>query len=119
MNKPKKVLVLGSGSSNIKKFWIRLKYWQRGSIMGFIVGFIVGLITILMLLNILLVPNFLLYILHPIMYISYGIGFELQELCDIVCSKSYYDATWISTYVLIYSLIGALIGLIIGKVKKK
>jgi len=103
----------------IKEFWKKLKYWQKGGVIGLVTGFAISFITILMLLNIGLIPNFLLYVLQPVLGVSYGIGFELQGLCDKICPKQFYDFLWISIYLLIYSLTGTLIGLVIGKVKKK
>lgn len=93
----------------LKKFWSKLKYWQKGGLIGFLLGVVY------------------LFFLFPNDYIfgkyTYGVLFYLGEtFCGdegtfffgIICELGIMFA-----YFLVYIIIGALIGLIIKKLKKK
>ena len=101
-----------------KDSWKKLKYWQKGGIIGFIIG--------LLMMIILFIPdNSTLgkfefigliqeYILFPWIFILILPPFSCYE----DCSREYLYANAV-LFIILFALIGALIGLIISKIKKK
>ena len=95
----------------IKKFWSKLKLWQKGGIIGFIFGLIVSLGgSLLPILGL-----FLIFLSLLIIFIFAG----LNMLSDDPWGPEGIAAIAFLLSPIFYALIGALIGLIIGKVKKK
>ena len=111
----------------IKKFWEKLKYWQKGAIVGIIFGLIswlIGSLTQLILPSVdlenpssVLIYSFALLFLG--LYITGRILFPLNYNMDEndFINLVFYAGSFIG--IIFYTLIGALIGLIIGKLKKK
>lgn len=107
----------------IKEFWRKLKYWQK----GIIVGYIFGLISMTMTLYLhLIIPNipdsiykysfFLFFFADDIIRrILFLLNFNLDKATYIKVVMYFGSVVGIIFYI----LIGALIGLIIGKIKKK
>ena len=111
MQRPKKVLVLGSGSLKIEKFWSRLKHWQKGGL----IGLLLGLFSMIgananRFMGIFLIPGYLFIVL------LFWITGSLPD--DPLGPEGLVAAAFLFTP-LIYAVFGALIGLIIGKIKKK
>ncbi len=109
----------------LKKFWSKLKYWQKGAAIGLVLGiisFLIGTAIQYILPNLdpenpafifVLFPLYLgiIYatrILHPLSYnMSENAFINIASIVGSVVG------------ILLYALIGVLIGLIIGKIKKK
>ena len=100
----------------IKEFWNKLKYWQKGGIIGLLVGLIPYLAFYLFNVDMfpfLAIPLAIPVIL-PMIVISLLVGSQSDPLA----------IEGIAAYALIispifYLILGFIIGLIIGKLKKK
>ena len=85
-----------------KKFWSKLKYWQKGMMIGAIIGFLYGYFSLILLSFALSLPLFLNRFFLPLNMITFGIYFEIGY-----------------SYLILTIVIGSTIGLIISKLNKK
>ena len=91
----------------VKRFWKKLKYWQKGGIIGLLVGLIPYLAFDIF-------PFLAVLAILPMIVISLLVGPQSDPLA----------IEGIAAYALIispifYLILGFIIGLIIGKLKKK
>lgn len=96
----------------IKQFWNKLRYWQKGGIIGLLVGiiYIIYLFSTTLLIREIFAPLNDLILHFP------------RVIGDIVFECWFCNSLLVFIAILSitqFALIGALIGLIIGKVKKK
>jgi hypothetical protein len=95
--------------NNIKKFWEKLNYWQKGGV----VGAIFGLIILLLIWKLAIEPFTLS---NEVAKILVGVPTFLALFIPVESELTIYVFV---LGIVFYSLIGILIGLIIGKVKRK
>ena len=104
----------------LKKFWNKLKYWQKGLIIGFflpIIVFVIGLFLPIVLsmsrdsFNRLIFINKIIGLfVSPFCFFNIFASSGHPPICAI--PLSYFSP-------LVYAIIGTLIGLIINKINKK
>lgn len=108
------------------KFWKKLKYWQKSTLIGFMMGILICTLSLILLILFGTLPKIFQEILRPLGTFTYNYFFTLN---DYYCfsHRFFYDihnpisyicgfSTFVG-YFLIFGVIGGLIGVIIGKLK--
>ena len=91
-------------------WWKKLKYWQKGGVIGILFGFLVGLIMFLLLANLYRL-GFALLILHMFIFCTHT-PYSSDQCAFLVGVLG-----WL-IFPIFYGIVGVIIGFIIGKIKK-
>lgn len=120
--------------NKIKKFWRKLKYWQKGALVGVIYSLILIVIGIVLLFQTYIKYGEILFVdfigalgivSFPSAYITEPL--LLEPLTKICCDGNYgrlfgynfVTLSYVAFVIILNSLMGFVIGIIVGKIKKK
>lgn len=112
----------------LKKFWGKLKYWQKGGIIGFLLGISYLILFWLSVYLTFLFPNidpdndlFFRILLYPVLMLGIlpAMLLTIFPVCEGQSCLDFIRLVGPLISIVSLSLLGALIGFIIGKIKKK
>lgn len=118
----------------IKKFWKKLKYWQKGALVGFVYSLILIIIGIVLLFQTYIKYGEILFVdfIGALGIVSFPSAYLtepllLEPLTKICCDGNYgrlfgynyVTLLYVAFVITLNSLFGSVIGLIISKTKKK